>query len=77
MERGCNGGSFLKTCGVQRVGVGGTQAHIPALRTRRSRAAESEGGTKLPPPPSKQSPGWALRVYKGNLRSPTLVQKSL
>lgn len=50
MERGCDEGSFLETHGVYRMGVeGGTQAHIPALRTRGSRAAESEGGTKLPP----------------------------
>lgn len=65
MERGYDEGSFLKTHRVHRMGVRGeTQAHISALRTRGSRAAEREGGTKLSPSP-KQSPSWALNWLQG------------
>lgn len=56
MERGCDEGSFLKTQGLYRMGVGGTQAHIPALCTRGSRAAERAMPSSPPPhPPLPQS----------------------
>lgn len=65
------------------MGVGGTQAHIPALRTRGSRAAESEGGTKPPPFPKAASQlgsqglqGRPKGSHPGSKRAPELGRRS-
>lgn len=60
MERGYDEGSFLKTHRVHRMEVGGTQAHISALRTRGSRAAERGRHQALPLPKAESQMGSQL-----------------
>lgn len=57
------------------MGVGGGPKLASLLCALEAAELQSEGGAKLPPPSPKQSPGWALRGYKGDPTSPTLSPK--